>query len=143
MKTFSMLVFLFVCGFLLRAQQAPAGFPTETGNELLLGMQSCDEANKDTPSAKDSLEDHRRQTREWNYCWTAMGYVRGVTDVNFGSFPNSFTVKRNQITFGQIWDVIHQYLTAHPEKRQKLSVELILQALAGAWGTPETKKLLR
>jgi hypothetical protein len=103
-----------LCGMLF-GPSAKAN-PPESGNELLRGLQSCEIKDKDA--------------RDLFACGNAMGYVAGAGFI-LGSVG---IVKGNeQVTVGQLCDVVQKYLEQNPETRDKPAGLLIWRALQKAF----------
>lgn len=95
----------------------------DTGNDLLASFHDCD-AKYLTNTLTDKLI-----VQDEN-CQFLRGYIAGV--LNAGSAFGVFSIPEN-VTNGQIWDVVRHYLESHPESRQTDSTTLIVTALRQAW----------
>jgi Ssp1 endopeptidase immunity protein Rap1a len=109
--------FFFAAGFILlvSASAHAQRVSTTTGNELL---ESCE--------AKGSFKEA--------FC---LGYITGVTDLdqmNASVFPeHRRSCVPENVTNGQIRDVIVRYLTDHPEERHMLAAILVAEAMGKAF----------
>jgi Ssp1 endopeptidase immunity protein Rap1a len=93
------------------------------GSGLFSALSHCAKSSssfgKEHPS-QDDLYD----------CFEALGYIRGVVDALPFSRPEG-------VTYGQDFEIVYAYLKNHVNQRQRLSVELIRDALLEAFPPPK------
>ena len=84
------------------------------GNDLYQALQECDSLK--TPIENDD-------------CFLAYGYISGVAD------SDAKILMPSDATWKQAFEIVRNYLTQHPERRQLASVILIRAAFkeAGWW----------
>lgn len=112
----------FLLGFVLtgastRAQEKPRGI--ETGNDLYSDFDDC-----------QAIKNGHGSALQEDNCYMLVGYVRGVHDVLRLEGKVSDSATR---TLQQIIDSVQLYLAAHPEKREKPAVALLIVVLTEAY----------
>ena len=83
----------------------------------------------------------------WQICWETtsadppiecMSYIEGVLDErDFGVAGYTRYLIPDDVTVGQITEVVRNYLSKHPERRSHFAPGIIQQALSEAWPAPK------
>jgi hypothetical protein len=99
-----------------------------------------------TPASAGKIIDWVNGNKLWEWCKTGsnstlcLGYAAGIADAmsaNENSILGWHACFRQEITIGQLADVVKLYLSNHPEKRDYASSGLVGQAFENAFPCPK------
>jgi hypothetical protein len=114
---------LLICAMLLilfpsTANTTPV-WPLSNGNGLFSALSRCPVTSTSSYGKENGNDD------DWHDCLQASSYIIGVVD--------ALDLTPSGVTYGQDFEIVYAYLKNHVNQRQRLSVELIHEALVEAF----------